>query len=58
MHPAYQIIIIGLALSSVFMWIGVIFRVFNPEHKFWWWSRVIVPQGILIAWACKILGVW
>jgi hypothetical protein len=54
MEAILQVVITGVALASLWFWICVALRVFDPRDRFWWWLRVIVPQGIIIAWALRI----
>jgi len=49
-------LIIGVAMSSVWFWIFALLRGFNTAI-FKWWLKIIVPQGIIIAFALLFLGV-
>ena len=56
MSEIIRVIVIGTAISVVFLWISIFLRVFDPRDKFKWWIKVIVPQGIVVAWALYLLG--
>ena len=54
-----DVLVIGLALASVWFWlavlIGLIFRAETVMERLKWWLVVIVPQGIIIALALRVL---
>lgn len=53
-------IIVGLGLASIFYWIVIILGHDNKTRKydFVWWIKIAVPQGIIIALATQVLGIW
>ena len=55
MWEIIKIIIMGAALASVWFWIAVLFRTTSPSRAYSEWLRIFVPQGIIIAWAIKLL---
>jgi hypothetical protein len=48
-------IIIGMAIASIWFWVAVLLKVTSPQRGFGDWLKYTVPQGIIIAWAIKIL---
>ena len=56
MNHFFQVVIIGIAIAFILFWIWVTFRVFDPRDRFWWWIKLVVPQGIMIAWALRIVS--
>ena len=52
---AGKIILMGVALASVWYWVAVLFRITHPDKGMKLWFKIIIPQGIIIAFAVKVL---
>jgi len=52
----FKIIIIGLAISSLLYWIGLLVgRMTIERHFIKWWLSIATIQGIIIAAALKLM---
>ena len=49
------VIVVGLALASLWFWMAVLLRITDTSRGFWSWVKVFVPQGIIISWALYLL---
>jgi hypothetical protein len=55
--PAIEVLVVGSALAAVFYWLAMLFgRVTGERLYFKWWCKVVVPQGVIVATALKLLG--
>lgn len=54
MRELIDILVVGTALASVWYWVGIYLKLPLIGHERWW-IKVILVQGIIIAWALKIL---
>lgn len=52
-----QVIILGVALASLWYWIDVVRKDYKKNTSLLYWALVIVPQGVAIAYALQMLGV-
>jgi hypothetical protein len=53
-----DIIIQGAALSSIWFWINSLFyKDRQTMRALIWWAKVIIPQGIIIAFALNSIGI-
>lgn len=52
-----KVIICGVALSSLWLWIFALIRKELKPSMLKLWLKIVVPQGILIAYALVLIGV-
>lgn len=50
-----NVIVVGIALASLWYWAAVLLRLTHPDKGIWQWIKIFVPQGIMLAWAIKIV---
>ena len=59
MAALFTVLVVGLALASAWFWvavlIGLIFHTESVMERLKWWLLVVIPQGIIIALALKVL---
>ena len=54
-----HILEVGVGLSVVFYWLGILFNRLNTSSgEFKWWLLRIVPQGIVLAAALKVFKIF
>jgi len=51
------IISVGAALSVLFYWLCIMFRVTDTKRGVVTWIKIFFPQGVLIAWALWMLEI-
>lgn len=53
-----EIITQGVAISVIWFWIYALIKKDEKNIRtLFWWAKVIVPQGIIIAFALRQLGI-
>lgn len=57
MLDAIRVVITGVAISSIWFWLFTLFTKSCEQKIFKIWLKIIVPQGITIAWALFLAGV-
>ena len=59
LHVALNVLGVGIGISVVFYWAGVLLgKLSTQSHELRWWARIAVPQGVLLALALKIFKVF
>lgn len=51
-----KVLVLGLALSSIWFWVFAILRKEISSSMLKWWLKIIVPQGMIITYATLLLG--
>jgi hypothetical protein len=53
----FEIVVIGTALACIWYWLAMLVRVrmVSTSEGWKWWLSRIVPQGVVIALALKVL---
>lgn len=57
MIESLQVCLVGIAISVAFFWILILFRITDIKRGFGTWTKLFLLQGIIIAWALKIIGI-
>ena len=57
MLDVIRIVVTGTAISSVWFWLFTLYAKSCEQKVFKLWLRIVVPQGILIAWAMFFAGI-
>jgi hypothetical protein len=53
-----SVIVQGVALSSIWFWLYALIKKDERSMRtLFWWAKVIVPQGIVIAFALRQTGI-